>query len=96
MGADKWAQVNDPRYYGDDERARDDAVAALPELAIAPRPPFAVPQDAALSLPPEHAAVSSSAVRAGERAWMSPAAAEFDIRTGAWSDPERYLRWVTG
>lgn len=96
MGADKWEQVNDPRYYGGDPRARDEAVAALPELAIAPRPPHAVPASVALSMPEVHAAVSSSAVRAGERSWMSPAAAAFDARTGAWSDPERYLRWLRG
>lgn len=96
MGADKWEQVNDPRYYGDDPRARDEAVAALPELAIAPRPPFVVPAAAALRLSDEHASVSSSAVRAGERVWMSPAAAAFDARTGAWSDPARYLRWAAG
>ena len=41
MGADKWAQVQDPGFYGDSADARDQAVAALMqlELAIAPRPP---------------------------------------------------------
>jgi hypothetical protein len=93
MGADKWEQVNDPRYYGGSHDARDAALAALPELAIAPRPPVAVPAEHALSLPKQHAAVSSSAVRAGSRSWMAPAAAAFDERTGAWSDPARYQRW---
>jgi hypothetical protein len=93
MGADKWQQVNDPRYYGGSPAARDAALAALPELAIAPRPPVAIAAEHALSLPAHHAEVSSSAVRAGSRAWMSPAAAAFDEHTGAWSDPNRYDRW---
>jgi hypothetical protein len=94
MGADKWAQVNDPHYYGDDPRARDAAVAALPEVAVAPRPPVPVPERLRLDLDEQHAGVSSSAVRAGAAVWMTPAAAEFDRRTGAWSDPERYARWL--
>jgi nicotinamide-nucleotide adenylyltransferase len=93
MGADKWMQVNDPRYYGD-ASARDAALAALPELAIAPRPPIAIPEEHALVVDADHADVSSSAVRAGARDWMSPAAATFDERTGAWSDPERYEAWL--
>ena len=67
MGADKWAQVNDPHYYDDDPAHRDAAIAALPELAIAPRPPLAVPERWRLDVADEHAAVSSSAVRAGHR-----------------------------
>jgi hypothetical protein len=94
MGADKWEQVNDPRYYGGSSTARDAAVAALPALAIAPRAARDVPAEHALMVPPEHEAVSSSAVRAGTRDWMSPAAAAFDRRTGAWSDPARYERWL--
>jgi hypothetical protein len=96
MGADKWVQVNDPRYYDGSVAARDAAVAALPELAIAPRPPLAVPAEHALVVPDAHGAVSSSAVRAGSLGWMSPAAAAFDAATGAWSDPERYARGQAG
>jgi hypothetical protein len=95
MGADKWVQVIDPRYYDDDPVARDAAVAALPELAIAPRAGLDVPLAHRLDVEPEHAAVSSTAVRDGMRAWMSPAAAAFDERTGAWSDPARYERRLT-
>jgi hypothetical protein len=95
MGADKWAQVNDPRYYKDSAAARDAAVAALPELAIVPRSPLAVPAEHRLDIPDEHATVSSSAVRAGAHHWMTPAARAFDDRTGAWSDPDRYERWLT-
>lgn len=95
MGADKWAQVNDPAYYGGSATARDAALAELPELAIAPRPPRAAPTDHALRLDADHAVVSSSAVRTGNHAWMSPAAAAFDARTGAWSDPARYEKWLS-
>jgi hypothetical protein len=94
MGADKWHQVIDPRYYGDDPAARDAAVAALPELAIAPRTGLDVPPEHLLDVDDEHGAVSSSAVRDGSHHWMAGAAAEFDERTGAWSDPERYERWL--
>jgi hypothetical protein len=94
MGADKWAQVNDPRYYGGSEAARDDAVARLPELAVAPRPPCPVPERWSLGLPEDLAEISSSDVRAGRYEWMAPEAQAFDERTGAWSDPERYERWL--
>ena len=51
MGADKWHQVHDPAFYGGDPAARDAAVARLPEVAVAPRPPFTVPDGLALDLP---------------------------------------------
>ena len=90
MGADKWAQVLDPAFYGDSVAARDEAVAALTrlELAIAPRPPFEVPKGAELEVDPEMAAVSSTAARQGRREWMTPAARAFDDTTGAWSTPQ--------
>ena len=94
MGADKWAQVNDPAYYGDDPAARDAAVAALPTLAIAPRPPFTVPAEHSLIVDAAHVIVSSSDARAGTIEWMTPAARAFDRRTGAWSDPDRYEQWL--
>lgn len=92
MGADKWHQVIDPQYYGHDPAARDAAVAALPELAIARRAPFAVSPEHALDVDAAHEQVSSSAVRDGAREWMCKAAADFDARTGAWTDPARYRR----
>jgi hypothetical protein len=95
MGADKWAQVNDPRYYGGSAPARDEAVARLPELAVAPRPPSPVPDEWSLGLPEDVGAVSSSDVRAGRVEWMAAEARRFDERTGAWSDPDRYARWLT-
>jgi hypothetical protein len=94
MGADKWAQVNDPQFYGHDPSIRDAALAALPPVLVAPRPPFAVPPALALAMPVEVAHVSSTAARQGARDLMTPAAVAFDDRTGAWSDPDRYDRWL--
>ena len=94
MGADKWAQVNDPAYYDDDPAARDAALAGLPALAIAPRPPFTVPPEHSLIVDAAHIVVSSSEARAGSTEWMAPAARAFDRRTGAWSDPARYEQWL--
>ena len=93
MGADKWAQINDPAYYGDDPRARDAAVSALPALAIAPRPPFSVPPEHSLIVDAAHVIVSSSDARGGATEWMAPAARAFDRRSGAWTDPSRYDQW---
>lgn len=92
MGADKWHQVLDVSYYGGGPAERDAAVADLPELAVAPRAGLDVPAHHLLDLDAHHDAVSSSAVRAGAHAWMCAAAADFDRRTGAWSDPARYER----
>jgi cytidyltransferase-like protein len=92
MGADKWAQVVDPAFYGGSAAARDTAVARLPEVAVAPRPPFAVP-DGVIALDVSHAA-SSTAAREGRADWMAPEAATFDRSSGAWSDAERYETWI--
>jgi hypothetical protein len=96
MGADKWHQVLDARYYGDSAEARDAAVARLPRLAIAPRPPLAVPAELLLDVGEAYAEMSSSRARAGARELMVPEAADFDRRTGAWTDPARYERWLAG
>ncbi len=87
MGADKWAQVQDPTFYGGSIEARDRAVADLKalELAIAPRPPFAVPAGAELVIAAELASVSSTGARRGRTEWMTAAARAFDDATGAWS-----------
>ena len=92
MGADKWAQVNDPVFYDGSGAARDAVLARLPVVALAPRPPFDVP-DRVVVLDVSHDA-SSSAVREGRTDWMAAEAAEFDRRTGAWSDPRRYDYWL--
>jgi hypothetical protein len=96
VGADKWAQIIDPAWYDGSAAARDAAVARLPRVACAPRPPFPVPPEAvALDVHPDHHPVSATDVRAGRRDWMSDEAIAFDETTGAWSDPERYRRWVS-
>jgi len=92
MGADKWAQVVDPAFYGGSHRARDAALARLPLVAVAPRPPYEVP-DSVVALDVSHEA-SSTGVRDGRTDWMAPEAADFDRRTGAWSNPERYDVWL--
>lgn len=71
MGADKWAQVMDPRWYGGDPAARDAAVARLPRVAVAPRGDVAVPSGLLLPVPDHLAEVSASAVRSGRRDWAA-------------------------
>lgn len=94
MGADKWEQLHDVAYYADDAHMAA-ALAALPEVAVAPRPPHAVPADHRLPVPDWVAQVSSTAVRDDAAVdWMAPAARDFDRRTGAWTDPQRYERWL--
>ncbi len=93
MGADKWAQVNDPVFYGGCSNARDDAVARLPRPIVVPRPPHPTPAAYALEVDPALGEVSSSAVRNGATAWMLPEAATFDAESGAWTDPDRYAAW---
>ena len=80
MGADKWAQVNDPSWYGHDEDERDAHVARLPDLAIAPRPPHDIPEEHRLPVADDLLEVSSTAARAGRHEWMTEAAR----RSGLW------------
>jgi len=74
MGADKWAQVRDPAWYGDDPTARDEALARLPRVLVAPRPGFTVMGAEALELPADLGAVSSTAARAGSHHLIVPEA----------------------
>ena len=92
VGADKWAQIVDPVWY-ESADARDAAVARLPRVLVAPRPPFSPQGIEVLRVAPTHLEISSTAVRAGRREWMAPEAVAFDDETGAWSDPARYARW---
>lgn len=94
MGADKWHQIHDVGFYDNDAARRDASLAALPSVAIAPRGDLHVPGHLTLRLGDDHAEVSSTAARAGHGHLMLRAAAEFDERTGAWSDVDRYLCWV--
>lgn len=92
MGADKWHQIQNPMFYGGSDTARDEAMAALPELAVAPRPPQEVPADLLIDVPHAIHEVSSTAVRGGAHDWMHPAVAAFDDEYRPWSDPESYRR----
>ena len=68
MGADKWAQVGDPRYY-DGLAARDAALAALPAVAVAPRGDWPVPEELRLEVAAWVGEVSATAVRSGRDDW---------------------------
>ncbi len=84
LGADKYHQIQDPRWYGG-EAERDAAMERLGPVAVAPRPPLSVPADVALDLDPDVMAIySSTLAREGRTDLMVPAAAEFARRTGAW------------
>jgi predicted RNA-binding protein with PIN domain len=72
MGADKWEQVRDPAWYGDDPAARDAALSRLPRVLVAPRAGFTIVGAEALELPPELGAVSSTAARAGSHHLIVP------------------------
>ncbi len=75
MGADKWAQVRDPRWYGSDTAARDAAVAVLPRVLVAPRPGYEIVGAEMLELDPALAGVSSTrAWDAGEHHLIAPGA----------------------
>jgi hypothetical protein len=72
MGADKWRQLHDVAFYRGSAAARDEALARLPDVAIAPRPPTPIPIDAGavvLDLPHHLAEVSSTGVREGRDDW---------------------------
>jgi hypothetical protein len=98
VGADKWAQLLDPSWYGGSEAAHHAGLARLPTVMVAARgateisaPPPAF--TAALIRLDVDAAVqemSSTAVRAGRREWMLPEASEWDRRHRGWSDPAAY------
>ena len=93
MGADKWAQINEPKWYAS-ATARDAAIASLPEIAVAPRPPHPLPDELTLTVDHDHSAVSSSMARRGAVELMLPAARSFAGETGAWIDHERYEDWA--
>lgn len=76
VGADKWLQLFDVSFYGGSAAARDDALARLPRLAVAPRAGVVLPAElgagaVVLDVDPAHAAVSSTAVREGRHDWRA-------------------------
>jgi hypothetical protein len=78
LGADKWRQVLDPAWYGSEER-RDAAVARLPRLAVAPRPPHRLSgldrfDAVVLEIDPAHQPVSASEARGARPDWVAPGA----------------------
>jgi nicotinic acid mononucleotide adenylyltransferase len=71
IGADKWWQLHDPRYYGS-EGAMRAALARLPEVVVAPRAGVELPSGVVvLDVDPEHHDVSSTAVRQGRDDWRA-------------------------
>lgn len=74
VGADKWHQLHDPRFYGGSEAAMRAALARLPRVAVAPRAGVRLPVDdhvTVLDVDPVHHEVSSSGVRAGRLEWRA-------------------------
>lgn len=75
VGADKWHQLRDPRFYDGDVAARDRALARLPRLAVVPRAGVELPEpigDAVLlEVDPTLSEVSSTGVRAGREEWRA-------------------------
>ncbi len=71
MGADKWAQINDPAWYSGDPGERDRALGRLPTVAVAPRAGLDVPEGLLLPVPNHIAEVSSTEVRNGRTDWSA-------------------------
>jgi nicotinic acid mononucleotide adenylyltransferase len=94
VGGDKWAQLVDPVWYGGSEIARDEALHRIRRLVVARRGDDAVTGCEVLELADVHLEISATGARGGRTDWMAAEAAEFDARTGAWSDPARYRRWL--
>jgi hypothetical protein len=94
VGGDKWAQLVDPLWYGGSEAARDEALGRIRRIVVAPRRAHELTGCEVLELGDFHLDVSATEARRGRTDWMVPEAAEFDELTGAWTDPERYRRWL--
>ncbi len=71
MGADKWAQITQDRWYLSAAQ-RDAALAGLPPIAMAPRPPHIIPAHAVeLEISRQLWGVSSTGVRSGRNEWKA-------------------------
>jgi len=75
MGADKWEQLHDVRYYDSDQAMRA-AIDRLPQVVVATRAGASAPDRFVLETPEHLHDVSSSAARAGKRDLMAPEAAK--------------------
>lgn len=74
VGADKWVQLHDPRFYGGSVDAMRAALDRLPPVAVAPRAGVELPDDGpafVLDLDPAHHHVSSTGVRQGRHEWRA-------------------------
>ena len=83
MGADKWAQVNDVKFYASEAHMQE-CLSSLPTLAVAPRSGEKVHESVLLKVPDEIAEVSSSSARETNFEWMTKSAQEFSNESGAW------------
>ena len=74
IGADKWHQLHDLRFYDGSVSVREEALARIPLVAVAPRAGADLPEGAdvhVLSVPAEHHGVSSTGVRQGIDEWRA-------------------------
>jgi nicotinic acid mononucleotide adenylyltransferase len=93
MGADKWHQIHELQFYGS-ATERDEAIRRLPPVAVVPRGDLEVPEAVRLEISEEFSVISSTAARAGAVELMCEEARRFDEATGAWTDSNRYERWL--
>jgi len=73
LGADKWAQVLDPAFY-ESGAARDEAVARLPLLVVAPRDGLPLPERDCVVLDVHLSHISSTMARSGRDDLVLPEA----------------------
>lgn len=74
VGADKWEQLHDVAFYGDDPAARDAALSRLPSVAYVPRAGIRAaspPGVTVLDVDSEFRPVSATAVRNGRHDWRA-------------------------
>ena len=85
MGADKYEQILDPKFYAD-EAARDEAIGRLPQIVGPNRDGSAPLPDSAvvLNLPAKLQDVSSTSARTDRPEWMTPPARKTAELHGIW------------
>lgn len=84
MGADKWAQINDVKFY-DNEAHMQESLSSLPTLAVAPRGGENIDESIRLDVPETISEVSSSSARRANFEWMTKAAQQYSRRHGIWA-----------